>query len=160
MARWLSAQERDRPPTLSTSRCQTTRSVQQAGVEALEEALSRGARPEIFNTDQGSQFTSDDLTGTLQSHGITISMDGKSRFMDNIFVERLWRSLKYEEVYLKAYATVAEVKAGISAWHRRQQIPPGCLGELPVRDRLCALHRYAPRLRQDRCPERVKAGSK
>jgi putative transposase len=67
-------------------------------VEALDEALSRYARPEIFNTDQGSQFTSDDFTGTLKRHGIMISMDGKGRCMDNIFVERLWRSLKYEEV--------------------------------------------------------------
>ena len=85
-------------------------------VEALEEALSRYGRPEIFNTDQGSQFTSDDFTGTLKRHGVTISMDGKGRCMDNIFVERLWRSLKYEEVYLHAYATVAEAKAGIGAW--------------------------------------------
>jgi putative transposase len=85
-------------------------------VEALEEALSRYGRPEIFNTDQGSQFTSDDFTGTLKRHGVTISMDGKGRCMDNIFVERLWRSLKYEEVYLNAYATVAEAKAGIGSW--------------------------------------------
>jgi len=85
-------------------------------VEALEEALSRYGRPDIFNTDQGSQFTSDDFTGILKRHGITISMDGKGRCMDNIFVERLWRSLKYEEVYLHAYATVAEAKAGIGAW--------------------------------------------
>ena len=85
-------------------------------VEALEEALSGYDRPEIFNTDQGSQFTSDDFTGTLKDHGITISMDGKGRCMDNIFVERLWRSLKYEEVYLHAYATVAQAKTGIGAW--------------------------------------------
>jgi putative transposase len=85
-------------------------------VEALEEALARYGRPEIFNTDQGSQFTSDDFTGTLRRHGVMISMDGKGRCMDNIFVERLWRSLKYEEVYLNAYATVAEARAGISAW--------------------------------------------
>jgi putative transposase len=85
-------------------------------VEALEEALGRYGRPEIFNTDQGSQFTSDDFTGTLKRHGVMISMDGKGRCMDNIFVERLWRSLKYEEVYLNAYATVAEAKAGIDAW--------------------------------------------
>src|SRR5437868_13394498 len=64
----------------------------------------------------GSQFTSDDFTGTLQRHGVTISMDGKGRYMDNIFVERLWRSLKYEEVYLNAYASVAEAKTGIGAW--------------------------------------------
>ena len=85
-------------------------------VEALEEALARYGRPEIFNTDQGSQFTSDDFTGTLERHKVTISMDGKGRYMDNIFVERLWRSLKYEEVYLNAYASVAEAKAGIGAW--------------------------------------------
>src|ERR1700720_998258 len=85
-------------------------------VDALEEALARYGRPEIFNTDQGSQFTSDDFTGTLKRHEITISMDGKGRCMDNIFVERLWRSLKYEEVYLNAYESVAEAKAGIDAW--------------------------------------------
>src|SRR5215475_5581010 len=85
-------------------------------VDALEKALSRYGRPEIFNTDQGSQFTSGDFTGTLKGHGIMISMDGKGRCMDNIFVERLWRSLKYEEVYLHAYATVAEANAGIGAW--------------------------------------------
>src|SRR5213083_3550391 len=85
-------------------------------VEALEEALSQYGRPEIFNTDQGSQFTSDDFTDTLKHHAITISMDGKGRCMDNIFVERLWRSLKYEEVYLHAYARVAEAKTGIGAW--------------------------------------------
>jgi len=63
-----------------------------------------------------SQFTSDDFTGTLERHEVTISMDGKGRYMDNIFVERLWRSLKYEEVYLNAYASVAEAKAGIGSW--------------------------------------------
>jgi len=85
-------------------------------VEVLEEALSRHGRPAIFNTDQGSQFTSDEFTGTRTRHAVTISMDGKGRCMDNIFVERLWRSLKYEEVYLNAYATVAEAKIGIGAW--------------------------------------------
>src|ERR1700681_728828 len=85
-------------------------------VEALEEALSRHGQPEIFNTDQGSQFTSDHFTGTLERNKVTISMDGKGRYMDNIFVERLWRSLKYEEVYLNAYASVAEAKAGIGSW--------------------------------------------
>ena len=85
-------------------------------VDALEEALARYGRPEIFNTDQGSQFTSDDFTGTLKRHGVMISMDGKGRCLDNIFVERLWRSLKYEEVYLNAYESVAEAKAGIGAW--------------------------------------------
>ena len=85
-------------------------------VEALEEALSQHGQPEIFNTDQGSQFTSDDFTGTLERHKVTISMDGKGRYLDNIFVERLWRSLKYEEVYLTAYASVAEARAGIGSW--------------------------------------------
>ena len=70
--------------------------------EALEEALLRFGTPEIFNTDQGSQFTSDVFTGVLSAHGIKISMDGKGRWMDNVFIERLWRSVKYEEVYLKA----------------------------------------------------------
>jgi putative transposase len=85
-------------------------------VEALEEALARYGRPEIFNTDQGSQFTSDEFTATLKRHEIAISMGGKGRCMDNIFVERLWRSLKYEEVYLNAYASVAEARTGIGAW--------------------------------------------
>src|SRR4249920_656149 len=85
-------------------------------VEALEEALARFGRPEIFNTDQGSQFTSDDFTGVLSRHEVRISMDGKGRCMDNVFIERLWRSLKYEEVYLHAYGNVAAAKAGIGAW--------------------------------------------
>lgn len=85
-------------------------------VEALEEALRWFGKPEIFNTDQGSQFTSTDFTDVLKAHGIKISMDGKGRCMDNIFVERLWRSLKYEEVYLHAYASVPQAKAGIGAW--------------------------------------------
>ena len=86
-------------------------------VETLEEALGKGA-PEIFNTDQGSQFTSDGFTGLLVSHGVRISMDGKGRYMDNIFVERLWRTVKYEEVYLKAYSNGREAKAGLDAYFR------------------------------------------
>ncbi len=82
-------------------------------VAALEEALGRG-RPEIFNTDQGGQFTSEAFTQTLLERGIRVSMDGKGRYLDNIFVERLWRSIKYEEVYLKAYPSVAEARAGIN----------------------------------------------
>jgi len=82
-------------------------------VEALEEAISRYGTPEIFNTDQGSQFTSDAFTGVLKDADIKISMDGKGRWVDNVFVERLWRSLKYEEVYIKAYDTVAEARLGI-----------------------------------------------
>ena len=84
-------------------------------VDALEEALSKG-KPEIFNTDQGSQFTSDAFTGMLLQHDIRISMDGKGRYLDNIFVERLWRSVKYEEVYLKAYEGVDDAKAGLGAY--------------------------------------------
>jgi putative transposase len=84
-------------------------------IEALEEALRQG-RPEIFNTDQGSQFTGDGFTGVLRAHGVAISMDGRGRFADNIFVERLWRSLKYEEVYLRAYENVAQARQGIAAY--------------------------------------------
>ncbi len=87
-------------------------------VEALQEALARFGTPEIFNTDQGSQYTSDDFIAVLKKHDIKISMDGKGRCMDNIFVERLWRSLKYEEVYLHAYATVAEARSGLGNWLR------------------------------------------
>jgi putative transposase len=85
-------------------------------VSALEEALARFGRPEIFNTDQGSQFTSDAFTGTLTAAGIRISMDGRGRWMDNVFIERLWRSLKYEDVYLQGYADGREAKAGIARW--------------------------------------------
>ena len=84
-------------------------------VQALEEALSKG-NPEIFNTDQGSQFTSESFTGVLRNQGIQISMDGKGRYLDNIFVERLWRSVKYEEVYLKAYQNGTEARKGIGAY--------------------------------------------
>jgi putative transposase len=79
-------------------------------LEAVEEALARHGKPTIFNTDQGSQFTSTAFTGLLQKNGIPISMDGRGAWRDNIFVERLWRSVKYEEVYLRAYETVAEAR--------------------------------------------------
>ena len=85
-------------------------------VDALQEALIKYGTPEIFNTDQGAQFTSEDFTSLLKDANIKISMDGKGRWMDNIFIERLWRSLKYEEVYLKAYETVAEARSGIGEW--------------------------------------------
>ena len=84
-------------------------------VEALEEALARG-RPEIFNTDQGVQFTSGAFTGRLQAAAVSISMDGRGRALDNVFVERLWRSVKYEEVYLKDYVTGADCRAGLAAY--------------------------------------------
>ncbi len=86
-------------------------------VEALRSALRRG-QPEIFNSDQGSQFTSEKFTAELAAKDIAISMDGRGRCMDNIFIERLWRSLKYEEVYLKDYASVAEARAGIERYLR------------------------------------------
>ena len=85
-------------------------------VSALEEALARFGTPEIFNTDQGSQFTSAAFTGTLAKAGIKISMDGRGRWMDNVFIERLWRSLKYEDIYLKGYADGREARAGIASW--------------------------------------------
>lgn len=88
----------------------------EACVDALEEALSRYGRPDIFNTDQGSVFTSEAFTGCLKAADVTISMDGKGRWMDNVFVERLWRSVKYEEVYLKAYESVQEAREGIGAY--------------------------------------------
>ena len=85
-------------------------------LEALEEAIRLYGVPEIFNSDQGCQFTSDGFTDVLTAHEIRISMDGKGRWMDNVFIERLWRSLKVEEVYLKAYDTVAQAEQGIGNW--------------------------------------------
>jgi putative transposase len=85
-------------------------------VETLEDALARHGKPEIFNTDQGSQFTGADFTGTLASNGIAISMDGRGAWRDNVFVERLWRSVKYEEVYLRAYESVSDARAAIGRY--------------------------------------------
>jgi putative transposase len=92
--------------TLSTDFC----------VEALEEALAKFGKPEIFNTDQGCQFTSLEFTAVLKQHQIDISMDGKGRWRDNVFVERLWKSVKYEEVYLHAYDTVGDARAGLTRY--------------------------------------------
>ena len=85
-------------------------------LEAVQEAITRYGSPEIFNTDQGCQFTSQEFTGLLQTHGIQISMDGIGRWRDNVFVERLWRSLKYEEVYLHAYETVGATREGVARY--------------------------------------------
>jgi len=85
-------------------------------IEALEEAMARHGKPEIFNTDQGSQFTSPRFTGILTGVGIRVSMDGRGRWMDNVFIERLWRSLKYECVYIHAFETGSEARAGIGRW--------------------------------------------
>jgi putative transposase len=84
-------------------------------LEALETALSRG-RPEVFNTDQGVQFTAEAFTARLQRAGVKVSMDGKGRCLDNVFVERLWRSVKYEDVYLRNYETVAQLRAGLTRY--------------------------------------------
>jgi len=98
-------------------------------LEALKRALRRG-RPEVFHSDQGSQFTSEKFTGELESRGIAVSMDGRGRCLDNIFIERLWRSLKYEEVYLRDDARVREAEAGIGAWFQfyNHQRPHQSLG--------------------------------
>jgi putative transposase len=85
-------------------------------VAALEDALEKWGRPEIFNSDQGSQFTSPTFTGHLQERGIRVSMDGRGRALDNVFIERLWRSLKYEDIYLKDYAGAAELYPGLEWW--------------------------------------------
>jgi putative transposase len=85
-------------------------------VEALAEALARYGAPEIFNTDQGSQFTDDDFTAPLLEKGVHVSMDGKGRWVDNVFVERLWRSVKYEDIYLHAYQTVSEVRRALTSY--------------------------------------------
>ena len=88
-------------------------------LEAVQEAIERYGKPKIFNTDQGSQFTSQEFTGLLKEHDIRISMDGKGCWRDNVFVERLWRSVKYEEVYLHAYDTVSAAKTGLQRYFTR-----------------------------------------
>ena len=85
-------------------------------LEAVEEALARHGKPEIFNTDQGSQFTSADFTGLLLKNDVAISMDGRGAWRDNVFVERLWRSVKYEEVYLRAYDNVTDARASLGRY--------------------------------------------
>ena len=85
-------------------------------VEALREALDRHGPPEVFNTDQGAQFTSTGFVGELESRGVRVSMDGRGRYLDNIFIEQLWRSLKYEEVFIKAYGSVIEARRGLGGW--------------------------------------------
>ena len=93
-------------------------------VETLEDALARHGRPEIFNTDQGSQFTGAAFTAVLAGNGITISMDGKGAWRDNVFVERLWRSVKYEEVYLRAYESVSDARISIGRYLDFYNSPP------------------------------------
>jgi putative transposase len=100
-------------------------------VAALNDAMDAHGRPEIFNTDQGSQFTSHAFTGALADAGIRISMDGRGRWMDNVFIERLWRSLKYECVFLNAFATGGEARTGIGRWidFYNQRRPHSALGD-------------------------------
>ena len=93
-------------------------------VEAVEEALAKYGPPEVFNTDQGSQFTSAEFTGLLQRNGIAISMDGKGAWRDNVFVERLWKTIKYEEVYLHAYDSVSDARDGLARYNRLLQRAP------------------------------------
>ena len=95
--------------TLDTSFC----------IDVLEEAISLYGTPRIFNTDQGSQFTSDGFTGILKKHDIRISMDGRGRWMDNVFIERLWKSVKYEDAYLKAYDSIATARKELANWFTR-----------------------------------------
>jgi putative transposase len=99
-------------------------------LEALDEAMARFGKPDIFNTDQGSQFTSPRFTGRLLDAGVKVSMDGKGRWMDNVFIERLWRSVKYECIYLHAYETGSEARAGIGRWvdHYNIRRPHSSLG--------------------------------
>ena len=88
-------------------------------VECLEEALELEGKPEIFNSDQGSQFTGEAFTGTLKAHGIKISMDGKGRALDNVMIERLWRTVKYDDIYIRGYETMNELYQGLSAFFRK-----------------------------------------
>lgn len=99
-------------------------------IEALDEAMAKFGKPEIFNTDQGSQFTSPRFTGRLIDAGVKVSMEGRGRWMDNVFIERLWRSVKYECVYLHAYETGSEARAGIGRWveHYNLRRPHSSLG--------------------------------
>jgi putative transposase len=101
-------------------------------IAALEEALARFGRPEIFNSDQGSQFTSQRFTEVLTGAGVRISMDGRGRWMDNVFIERLWRSLKYECVYLHAFETGSELRTGLTRWvsYYNGHRPHSALGDL------------------------------
>jgi putative transposase len=103
-------------------------------VEALEEALDRYGPPEIFNSDQGAQFTSEAFTDVLHDHGVRISMDGRGRWLDNVFIERLWRSVKYEEVYLKAYESIPEARQQLTAYfdfYNRRRRHQGLDGKTP-----------------------------
>ena len=121
-----------------------------AALGANEVGIARHGRPEIFNTDQGSQFTGGDFTGRLEKGGIRISMDGRGRWMDNVFIERLWRSLKHEDVYLEAYADGREAQAGIAAWiafYNTERFHQALSNRTPM---LCGATAWRPRLHRTR----------
>ena len=122
-------------------------------IEALEEALAKYSKPEIFNSDQGSQFTSPRFTGILKEAGVKISMDGKGRWMDNVFIERLWRSLKYECVYLLAFEGGAEARNGIGAWMKfyGAQRPHSALAGLTPDEAYAGAARLSTNARQQKC---------
>jgi putative transposase len=114
-------------------------------VEALQEALARFGAPEIFNTDQGSQFTGVDFTSTLRDAEIRISMDGRGRWMDNVFIERLWRSMKYECVYLHVFETGTELRLGLARWiasYNANRPHSGLAGQTP--DEAYGIHETMP----------------
>ena len=122
-------------------------------IETLEEALAKYGKPEIFNSDQGSQFTSPRFTGILKEAGVNISMDGKGRWMDNVFIERLWRSLKYECVYLLAFESGAEARDGIGAWMKFYgvQRPHSALAGLTPDEAYADAARLSTNARQQKC---------
>ena len=125
-------------------------------IEALQDALARFGKPEIFNTDQGSQFTSPRFTSVLKDAGVRISMDGKGRWMDNVFIERLWRSLKYECVYLHAFETGSELRDGLAHWisfYNTRRPHSSLAGRTPGE----AYHQIAPTPSPGHAPERVSA---
>ena len=115
-------------------------------IEALEEALRRYDAPEVFNTDQGSQFTCEGFTSVLADHGVAISMDGRGRWLDNVFIERLWRSVKHEEVYLKAYENLTEARRELAAYfdfYNRRRRHQGLADRTPDEVYWSTLHRQA-----------------
>ena len=122
-------------------------------IEALEEALAKYGTPEIFNSDQGSQFTSPRFTGILKEAGVKISMDGKGRWMDNVFIERLWRSLKYECVYLHPFETGTEARMGIGAWIKfyGAQRPHSALAGLTPDEAYAGAAQLSTNARQQKC---------
>jgi putative transposase len=125
-------------------------------VEALEDALARHGRPDIFNTDQGSQFTGAAFTGVLKDGGIRVSMDGRGNWMDNVFIERLWRSIKYECVYLHAFETGSELRQGLSRWigfYNAHRPHSALAGRTPDE----AYYQIAPTFSPGHAPERMSA---